>query len=338
MSRWEEASAWGRMVVGYAIWFVVLIILRRVILSLHGVQEIGFAVYPFQASAYPIGLHWAQIFDMILRTILIICVLALGGRLGEVLSSALPRVPRLGRMGSLGMALGALIIGYYAYAPLVLPPLASQGVQWAYNLIFWVFAAGILAFLAFEFAHMVSAVAVKGDGSPKLPSSATHRDGVQAVSCAECSEPLSPGDRYCPSCGAPAVESETQTGVDGLIPPLAEPVTPDASGSCVTGASHDAALKERVIRLTRSTAAGATGKHMLGQFLEMDAEYEPYKALLVTFMSLPPDVRKTRFLAIPTSKPLEATALEVVGPEALETWDRMAFEGLTILAQRSGGP
>jgi Zn finger protein HypA/HybF involved in hydrogenase expression len=325
------------MVIGYSIWFVVLLVLRRVVLSLEGVQDLGFAVYPFQSRAFPVGLLWVQLFDMAFRTILIASVLAFGGRLGGVLSSAFPRAPRLEKLGFLATALGALIIGYYAYEVLIVPPLASQGVEWAYKVIFWVLAAGILALAAFELVQMISLVARRGSEveGAEATSPAAQEGKASARTCKECDETLSSSDRYCPACGALAVESETQRERGAAIPLLTEPMKAEAVGPHATAAPHEEALKERVIRLTRSTAAGATAKHMLGQFLEIDREHEPYKALLVTFMSLPPDIRKVRVLGIPTSRPLEATALEVIRPDELETWDRMTIEGLVVLAEPS---
>jgi hypothetical protein len=336
MSSWDKASDWVRMLVGYSIAFIVLVILRTVILSLHGVRDLGFVVYPFKTMAYPMGLLGIQLLDMLFRTVFIFVVLALGGSLNRVLSSTFPRVTQLGRIASLGMGLGALIIGYYAYMPLLLPPLVSQGAEWAYSLIFWVFAAGILAFVVFEFARMVSAVAATGNGKIELTSSTRRTEEVQRASCVQCSQPLLPGARYCFSCGAPATESETQRAADGLTSQPTRPEVSQEPGAQTANAPASAAVDERVIRLMRTTAPGATGKQMLGQLLEIDAEYEPYKALLVTFASPPPEARKIRYLAIPTSRPMDATALDVVGPEAVASWDRMALEGLAILVERSG--
>ncbi|MCX6093142.1 MAG: zinc ribbon domain-containing protein [Candidatus Bipolaricaulota bacterium] len=334
MSSWDKASDWVRVIVGYSIAFIVLVILRTVILSLHGVRDLGFVVYPFQTMAYPLGLLGMQLLDMLFRTVFIFVVLAFGGSLNRAISSSLPRVPHLGRIASLGMGLVALAVGYYAYRPLLLPPLASQGAGSAYGLIFWVFVAGIGAFMLFEFVRMISELRVDEGVSLSTPAGAASGKGHPEGPCAQCGRPIVVGSRYCSACGAGVAERTTLDGRAAAAVSSSRPDENPASGAQSASTPEDAALLERVVRLTRTTAPGATGRQILGQLLELDEEFAPYRALLVTFVCPPPNGKKIRYLAIPASQPQDATALDVVGPEAVAGWDRMALEGLAILIER----
>jgi hypothetical protein len=275
-----------------------------------------------------------QLLDMLFRTVFIFVVLAFGGSLNRAISSSLPRVPHLGRIASLGMGLVALTVGYYAYRPLLLPPLASQGAGSAYSLIFWVFVAGIGAFMLFESVRMISELRADEGVGMSTPAGAASGKGHPDGSCAQCGRPVPQGSRYCPACGTGFVE-RTTLGGQGATPESSsqsrESLDPAAQDG---GRPEDAALRARVVRLTRTTAPGASGRQILGQLLELDEEYAPYRALLVTFASLSPNGKKTRYLAIPDSQPLDATALDVVGPEAVAGWDRIALEGLAILIER----
>jgi len=335
MPNWDKASNWVRMLVGYSIAFIVLVILRTVILSLHGVRTLGFVVEPFQTMAYPLGLLGMQLLDMLFRTVFIFVVLAFGGSLNRAISSSLPRVPHLGRIASLGMGLVALAVGYYAYRPLLLPPLISQGAEWAYGLIFWVFVAGISAFMLFEFVRMISELRASEDVQSSTPATTPTRAMRPEEVCRQCGSPVLQGSHYCFACGTSVAERAPSE-----VPAAATTASPrpdESPSSAVQGAitPEDAALLERVVRLTRTTAPGVTGRQILGQLLELDAEFTPYRALLVTFVSPSPNERKTRYLAIPSSQPLEATALDVVGPETVAGWDSVALEGLAILIERS---
>jgi uncharacterized low-complexity protein len=327
------------MTIGYAIWFIVVVVVRAVVLSLRGVEELGFAAYPdfFGGGAYPLGLLWLQVIDVAFRTVLLFSLLSLGGRLREVLDSTFPRVPRLGRMGYLAAVTGALIVGYFAYAPVVMQPLATQRAEWAYKVVFWASLVGVITLAAYELARMMSTTAARDAGTVSLatPSSAAVRAGESTVTCAECSAPVSPTDRYCSSCGTCLEESQTHPEARDMVTPPTESTKTENGGSRASAALLEEALKGRVVRLMRSTAAGATAKHMLSQFLEIDREYEPYKALLVTFTATPPEVKKTSFLGVPVARPLEATALEVISAEELRSWDRMTVEGLVILTEPS---
>jgi|GEM_PF-4533323 len=335
MSNWDKAANWVRMLVGYTIAFIVLVILRTVILSLHGVRDMGFVVYPFQTMAYPLGLLGMQLLDMLFRTIFIFVVLAFGGSLNRAISSSLPRVQHLGRIASLGMGLVALTVGYYAYRPLLLPPLASQGAGSAYGLIFWVFVAGVGAFMLFEFVRMISEL--RADEGTSLSAPATSPTGTAHPDelCTHCGSPVLQGSHYCFACGASVTERAHSERCGAVESSSSQPDEPPDSATRSASTSEDAALLERVVRLTRTTAPGATGRQILGQFLDLDEEFAPYRALLVTFACPPPNGQKIRYLAIPTPQPLEATALDVVGPEAVAGWDRMALEGLTILVERA---
>jgi len=146
---------WVPTLIGYGVWFALLLVFRSVVLSMQGVGRLGFAVPRFTSELYPLGLLWTQLIDAAFLTILIFSVLALGGRLRESLSSAFAQLPRLGNIGYLAAVACAVVIGYSAYAALILPPLLSQGVEWAYKLIFWVIIAGIGATGVYELARMV---------------------------------------------------------------------------------------------------------------------------------------------------------------------------------------
>jgi hypothetical protein len=284
--------------------------------------------------AYPLGLLGMQLLDMLFRTVFIFVVLALGGSLSHAISSSLPRVPHLGRIASLGMGLVALAVGYYAYRPLLLPPLASQGAGSAYSLIFWVFVAGIGALMLFEFVRMISELRASEDVQTSTPATTPTRAMRPEEVCTQCGSPVLQGSHYCFACGTSVAErapSEVPAAAT-----TASPRSDESPSSAMQGAvtPEAAALLERVVRLTRTTAPGATVRQVLGQLLELDEEFAPYRALLVTFACPPPNGKKIRYLAIPTSQPLDATALDVVGPEAVASWDRMALEGLAILIER----
>lgn len=338
MSNWEKASDWVRALVGYTIWFVIVLVGRQVVLSLRGVEDIGYAAYPtIWRGAYPAGLLWSQLFDVLFRLILIISVLSIGGRIKEVVSSAFPRLPRLERLVPLGLGVAAVIIGFFAFKPIVVPPLASQGVEWAYTLIFWVAMGGMLAITAFEIAHILST----SGQAPRRESDAIgfRAPAIDQPAPAPLSETPSPpawpstrADAYV----APNSEGKVPCDSVGAVPPAAcTPPAPIAPSQKSPPAEQDIDRSDRVLRFTRSAPAGSTAKTLLAWFLQIEAEHEPYKALLVSFVTPPPDVKRTRLLAIPASRPLEPTALEILSKEESDSWGRMTVGGIVILAEHS---
>jgi hypothetical protein len=338
MSNWEKASDWVRMLVGYTIWFVILIVGRQVVLSLHGVENIGFAAYPtIWRGAYPAGLLWSQLFDVLFRVIIIISVLSIGGRIREVVSSAFPRLPRLERLVPLALGVAALIIGFFALKPIVVPPLTSQGVEWAYALIFWVAMGGMLAITAFEVGHMLSTSgrAPQGESGAsgfRAPAIDQPAPAPPSESPSRSSLAQHPQDAYV----APNSEGKVPCDSVGAVPPAAcTPPAPIAPSQKSPPAPQDIDRSDRVLRFTRSAPAGSTAKALLAWFLQIEAEHEPYKALLVSFVTPPPDVKRTRLLAIPASRPLEPTALEILSKEESDSWGRMTVGGIVILAEHS---
>ena len=146
---------WVPTLIGYGVWFALLLVFRSVVLSMQSVGRLGFAVPRFTSELYPLGLLWTQVIDAAFLTILIFSVLALGGRLRRSISFAFAQLSRLGNIGHLAAVASAVVIGYSAYAPLIMPPLLSQGVEWAYSLIFWVIIGGIGATAVYELVRVV---------------------------------------------------------------------------------------------------------------------------------------------------------------------------------------
>lgn len=200
----ERLTGWIRTAIAFVIWFVLLLVLRSVVLSLRAVQTSGFAVAPFQSEVFPVGLPWILIIDITFLTVIIFSVLTFGGRLREALSSALPQLPRLGSIGYLATVLVAVIIGYFTYDDIILPPLYIQGVDWAYRLVFGIAVAGICIAIAFEVWQTVLTV-VKGSSSVITLSRESNASAIEsratAVACPECGVNLPEDARYCTQCG-----------------------------------------------------------------------------------------------------------------------------------------
>ena len=153
---------WVPALIGYGVWFALLLVFRSVLLSMKSVGSLGYALSRFASQLYPVGILWTQLIDAAFLTVIIFSVLALGGRLRRSVSLAFPKLSRLGEIGYLIAVAGSIAIGYSAYASLILPPLRFQGVEWAYRLIFLVIIAGIGATAVYEFIRMVVDV---NDGS-----------------------------------------------------------------------------------------------------------------------------------------------------------------------------
>ncbi|MGD9675282.1 MAG: hypothetical protein AB7V19_01165 [Candidatus Bipolaricaulia bacterium] len=317
MSDWDKASGWVRMLISYAIWFVILLVARQVVLSLRGVVQLGFAISPsmWSSSMYPEGLFWVQVFDMAFRTVLILTSLAFGGKLRDGLSSAAPWGKHLGRIAYYGLGVGALTIGYFAYRPLILPLLQSQGAGWAYSLIFWVIAAGILALASFEFVRFLSAGAAAESTIPRHGGGPL-ADAKDPRPRARSARPEEPVDQALPRVRDAAVGAGSPAEL-----PAGEP-------------QPESERRDRVINLVRPAFAGATAKSQLPHFLQICDERKPYKMVVAAFVTPPPDVRRIRFVGIPADRPLEATALEVLTQEELASWEKTTLEGIVILNER----
>lgn len=210
----ERLTGWIRTAITFVIWFVLLLVLRSVVLSLRAVQTSGFAVVPFQSEVFPVGLPWILIIDIVFLTVIIFSVLAFGGRLREALSSALPRLPRLGSIGYLITVLVAVIIGYFTYDDIILPPLYIQGVDWAYRLVFWLLVAATSAAIVFEFAQTFFAVRKESVSVITVPRISLKQAESSTKNCKECGVSLDSGDNYCRRCGARIQENEEQDRVE----------------------------------------------------------------------------------------------------------------------------
>jgi uncharacterized paraquat-inducible protein A len=210
----ERLTGWIRTAIVFVIWFVLLLVLRSVVLSLRAVQTSGFAVMPFQSEVFPVGLPWIIIIDIAFLTVVIFSVLAFGGRLREALSSALPRLPRLGSIGYLITVLVAVIIGYFTYDDIILPPLYIQGVDWAYRLVFWLLVVGVSLGIVFELAQTLFAVR-KETGSVIIVPGGSPKEAESSIrNCKECGTSLDTDDKYCRRCGARIQENEEQDTVE----------------------------------------------------------------------------------------------------------------------------
>lgn len=210
----ERLTGWIRTAIGFVIWFLVVLVLRSVVLSLRAVQTSGFAVAPFESRVFPVGLPWIIIIDIAFLTVVIFSVLAFGGRLREALSSALPRLPRLGSIGYLITVLVAVIIGYFTYDDIILPPLYIQGVDWAYRLVFWLLVVGVSLGIVFELAQTLFAVRKEAVSVIKVPGTLPKQAESSTRNCKECGGAIAPGDSYCRWCGARIQENEEQDAVE----------------------------------------------------------------------------------------------------------------------------
>jgi len=203
----DKVAGWVRAGIGYGVWFIAVLVLWRVVVSLDAVQRSGFAVEPFHTTAFPMGLPWVLFIDMAFLTVLLITFVSLGGRAREILGDALPSFPRIGGVAYLIGILLAVIVGYFAYADLIVPPLYSQGVDWAYRLVFWIAVAGICIAIAFEVWQTVLTV-MKGSSSVITLSRGSR---VAAVACPGCGVNLPEDAKYCTKCGT-RVEASPRKG------------------------------------------------------------------------------------------------------------------------------
>lgn len=210
-SRAEVLAGQLPAIIGYSVGFVLLIVGRIIILSLEAVLGLMFRFLVRPSLAYPWGLSWYSVIDIILMTIVLFAVLGWGRRLLGILASIFPELPAMASLADLISILGAVVLGYFAYDDLIVPPLASQRVAWAYNLVFTVILVGILAVAGVTIVRMVvrarkAGVALRTVSSvpPSVP-----RANLPSR-CAKCEAPLSSGNRYCSRCGAPVEETTSR--------------------------------------------------------------------------------------------------------------------------------
>jgi hypothetical protein len=166
----EKVLGWIRSTIAYAIWTVVVVVGWKIVLSLESVQWSGFALEPFQSDIYPYGLPWILLIDVAFYAILMITIVSFTGRLRRDISKSSSRFRRLANVVRLAGILASVIIGYYAFDELVLPPLAYQNVEWAYNTILWVLVIGTSAVILFELVSSVILAKRKPKSVLNLPA------------------------------------------------------------------------------------------------------------------------------------------------------------------------
>ena len=225
----DRVVGWVRALIAYAVWSVVVVIVWRVVLSLRSVQMSGFALEPFSNEIYVEGLPWVLLIDLGFHVILMLTALALGGRLKREISMGTSRYSRFGNAAYLVGVLGAVAIGYFAFDDLLLPVLRSQNVEWAYEVLFLVLAAGTSVAILFEFVSAIvlamrgkhihqervqepqtqGSDAPPGAGNAAEPAAQKGGSHHQSVKCAHCGKLLPGRAKFCGRCGAklPSVET-----------------------------------------------------------------------------------------------------------------------------------
>lgn len=158
------------------------------------------------------GLPWILFIDIAFFTILIATAIAFGGWLRHELASVLPKLRRLGNIAHLVGVLGAVIIGYFACDDIVLPLLYSQGVKWAYKLIFGVLVSGVSASVAFELLQTVL-IAKRSAGSfiTLSESSTPEERGAGVANCRKCGASLPLAALFCSRCETKVEEAASDT-------------------------------------------------------------------------------------------------------------------------------
>jgi len=215
----DKIAGWIRAAIGYGIWFVAVLVVWRVVVSLDAVQRSGFAVAPFRTPIFPGGLPWVLFIDIAFLTVMLVSFISLGSRAREVLVAALPKLPRLGNVAYLIGVLIAVIVGYFAYDGLVVPPLYSQGVDWAYRLVFGLAVAGICIAIAFE-DWQTALTLTKGRTPvitlPRQDVSGPQDQGSATTVCPRCGARFPQGAKYCSQCGVKVNDDRdgTKGGVD----------------------------------------------------------------------------------------------------------------------------
>jgi len=227
----DRVIGWVRALIAYAIWTVVVLVVWRVVLSLESVQMSGFALEPFRNEIYIGGLPWVLVIDLGFYLILMMTALALGGRLKREISRGSERFSRFGSAAYLIGVLGAVAIGYYALGDFILPVLDSQGVEWAYDVLFLVLAIGTAAAILFEILSAIvltrrskgSAPTQTQEARTQIPPGRSSEGSLpadppqhnktfhQSIKCPGCGKLLPAKAKFCGRCGAklPTAEAES---------------------------------------------------------------------------------------------------------------------------------
>jgi hypothetical protein len=217
--RTELIFLFGRFAVG----LLMLIVLRFVVLSLPMMRDLGFAVNPF-SNPYRAGLTWALLFDIVLRTWIIYLLLNFGARLYQLLPQMFQELPALGTMAFLAMAFVAVLVGYFAYDALIVPPLSRYGYAWVYSMAFLLAAIAALIGIGFllyqnfeQLLVLLRTFQLRSATIPPPPptvkpatptiSAVVHsaeeasQSAATQPSCSKCGWVASPGDIFCIKCG-----------------------------------------------------------------------------------------------------------------------------------------
>lgn len=207
--RSSNGYEWVPSLIGRCIWLVLVIVARGIVLSLRGVQDMGFVIKPFASEIYPFGLLWSQVIDAIFLTILVISLISFGGFLKDFFSLKLSRLPRLGNIAFLATVIGAVTVGFIGYDDLLRPPLAYQEVEWVYNLIFWLITGGLLAITLYEVARTAYELSTgQRVLREKITISSAKAPESAAEWCPKCGNTIGPSDVYCRRCGTKVRNTE----------------------------------------------------------------------------------------------------------------------------------
>jgi hypothetical protein len=153
-------------------------------------------IYPLTNEAYPMGLHPIQIIDAFLLTFCMVALVAFSKEVRAILEIVFPGLSEFGRVIHLLGFLGAIVIGYYAYADIVIPPLSSVGLEIIYSIIFWIFIALITALLFINLVQILKKKKVKAMKTLEAAGPGS------TLCCPSCGKKVNPGDVFCRNCGA----------------------------------------------------------------------------------------------------------------------------------------
>lgn len=200
----------------FAIGLVLLIVLRFVVLALPMVRDLGFLITSGH-DPYWAGLTWALLIDVALRTWMIYLILSFGTRVRELLPQIRPELPQLGTMVYLAAAFAAVLIGYFAYDDLVVPPLKTAA--WIYMLAFALAAIGSLSWLTFliyqNSDQILKAVRTlrTGQTTSSTVSPPVLTSAEQLIQCPKCGVSLQSDARSAVTTAniSPAASSESKT-------------------------------------------------------------------------------------------------------------------------------
>ena len=164
-----------------------------------------------------LGLAWITIIDIVFLTIIIFSVLAFGARLSDALSAMVPQIPRLASIGYLMIVLVAIIIGYFTYDDIIVPPLYLQGVDWAYRLVFWLSVVGVSSGILFQSAQALYSIRRGTVSVIRISGTSLDGSASNVKKCAECGGVIDAGDSFCRWCGAriQEVQDDSEVQSDG---------------------------------------------------------------------------------------------------------------------------